>query len=259
MSMTLQNMTSIATLTQNFVSKAGTNPSYGASGTADPLAQALASANKRVSAQISQTEVQLSSYGQIKSGFASLASAGTALSALGKTSAAADVSKAAQDFVAAYNTTTNAVATAVGNAGALANDAGARLAGNDLRRVVTSSTGIADLQKIGISVGQSGALSVDSKALSAALQANPDAVKATLAKLGQAATSTAGSELAKTGAVGSAVASLNSKAKSLATQQTQQQNLAASAQAAIQQSADQTSGSASISAGIAAYMKAFSL
>lgn len=254
MSMTLNDMTKIATLTQNYANKAAAS---------DPMTQVLDSANKRVATQISQTDVQLSSYGQIKSGFASIGSAGTALTKLGATATATDVNRAAQSFVTAYNNTSNALATAVGgsggSAGALANDSLARLAGNDLRRVVTTGTGAADLQKIGISVGQNGSLAIDSKALSAALQANPDAVKATLGKLGQAATNSAASELASGGAVGSAVNSLNNRARNLAAQQTQQQSLIASAQAAIQQSASQANGFGGISAGIAAYMKAFSL
>ncbi len=279
MSMTLGDMTSIATLTQNYLNKSNsTSDTSSATGAAaanaDPLAQALGLADKRIATQISQTNVQLSGYGQIKSGYASLASSGTALTKLDKTSSSADVTKAAQSFVDAFNSTNSAVASATGNAsgsgsaasagvgsaanaGALANEPLARLAGNDLRRIVSNGGGLGELQKIGISVGQNGSLTIDSKALGAALQANPDTVKSTLAKLGQAAASTANNELSAGGAVGSAVNSLTSRAKNLAAQQTQQQNLAASAQTAIQQSA--AGGYGGISAGIAAYMKAFSL
>ena len=269
MAMTLQDMTSIASLTRNLASKAytsgntGTTGAAATSGTSDILTQALDTASKRISTQVSQTDVQLSSYGQIKSGFASLQTTGKALTTLAKDATASDISKAAQNFVNAYNSTTSAVSTAVngsGNtAGALANDQLARLASNDLRRVVTSSTGSSALQNIGISVGQNGSLSIDAKALEKALQANPDAVKSTLSKLGQQANTSATQELSSGGAVGSAVNTLNSRAKNLAAAQSQQQGLAASAQLAIQQASDQTTSFGGFSAGIAAYMKMFSL
>jgi len=269
MSMTLTDMTNIATLARAYANSANTSGMSGMSGTsgtsatADPMTQALDVANKRISAQISQTDVQLSSYGQIKSGFASVQSAGKTLTTLSANASAADVTKAAQSLVDAYNSTTNAVATAVnGNGkspGALANDSLARLSGNDLRRVVTSGSGIADLQKIGISVNSNGSLSVDSTALGKALAANPNAVKGVLSKLGQQANTTASTELSSGGAVGSAVNSLNSQAKNLAAKQTQEQNLAASAQAAVQQNSALTSNFGGVSAGIAAYMKTFSL
>ena len=260
MSMTLHDMSNIATLTRNYASSTNSSSASGASATPDSVSQALDSANKRISAQISQTSVQLSSYGQIKSGFASLQNTGQALTTLAKNASVSDVSKATQSFVDAYNSTNSAISTAVkGNdksAGTLAGNALANRSGSDLHRIVVSNSSSADLKNIGISVNQNGSLTVDTKALEKAVQANPDAVKNTLAKLGQQANTTATNELSSSGAVGSAVNSLNQRAKSLATQQTQEQSLAASAQAAIQQSANQTSG---FSSGIADYMKIFSL
>ncbi len=260
MSMTLQDMTNIATLTRNYANKASSSGTASSAATAsDPLTQMLDVADKRISAQISQTDVQLSSYGQIKSGFASLQTSGKALTSLAKNASASDVTKAAQSFVDAYNNTSNAVNTAIGgsgkSAGALADDQLARLSSNDLKRVVTSSTGAAALQKIGISVGQNGALAIDSKALAAALSANPEAVKSTLAKLGQQANSTATQELSSGGAVGSAVNALSSRSKNLAAAQSQQQGLAAT----LQQNSDQAANFSGFSAGISAYMKMFSL
>lgn len=255
MSMTLQDMTTVATLSRNLYSAGKT--------TTDPLAKVLDTASKRISDQVSQNDVQLSSFGQIKSGFASLQSTGSALTTLAKDASSSDVSKAAQNFVNAFNTASSAVSTAINGTGstpgALANDQLARLSGNDLRRVLTSSGGPAELQKIGISVGQNGSLSLDTKALAQALAANPDAVKGTLAKLGQQASTTATNDLSSSGAVGASVNTLNNRAKNLASAQAQQQGLAASAQTAIQQSADQITGFGSFSSGIAAYMKMFSL
>ena len=184
MAMTLGSMSSIATQTLNLANKAAT------SATSDPLTKSLGIANQRVTDQLSQTNVQLSSYGQSKSGFAALQTTGKTLCTLTKEATASDVSKAAQSFASAFNSTTNAVSSAVngsaGKSGALANDQLARLSGNDLRRVITNSGGASELQKIGISVGQSGTLTVDSKALEKALAANPDAVKGTLSISGGA-------------------------------------------------------------------------
>lgn len=255
MAMTLGDMSRIATLNRQI---------YAAGKTAsDPLTKAVDTASKRIGDQVSKTDVQLSSYGQIKSGLASLQSSGKALTTLAKNATGSEVGKAAQSFVDAYNTGSSAVNTAVNGtgskAGALADDQLARLAGNDLRRIVTNSGGSAELQKIGISVGQNGSLSLDAKALEKALAANPDAVKSTLAKLGGQAETTATRELSSNGAVGSAVNTLNSRAKKLAAAQSQQEGLAAAMQAAIQQSADQLQGGGGFSAGIAAYMKIFSL
>jgi hypothetical protein len=255
--MTLQSMTNIATLTRNF------NIANNASGKTDPVSLALASAAKRTGVQIAQTEAQLSSYGQIKSRFASLQTTGKALTTLAKNAPSADVINAAQGFVNAYNTTNSAIATAVtGNgksAGVLANENPARVTGGDLRRVVTSAASNADLSKIGISVNQNGALSIDSKVLASALQSNPDAVKATLSALGGQANSTATTELSGSGAVGKAVSALGTRATSLATQQSQEQRIATAAQATIQQSANQIASFSGNSTAIGSYLNIFSL
>lgn len=255
MAMTLDSMTSMATLSRNIASSSNVGT--------DPITQAIGAASKRIAQQISSTDVQLSSYGQIKSGFTSVQASGKALSSLSKDATASDVSKAAQNFVNAFNTTATAVSSAInGNgktAGALSNDNLARIASNDLRRTSMSGTGVADLQKIGISIGQNGTLSVDVKALESATKANPDAVKSTLTKLGQQASATATQELSSNGAVGSAVNSLSNRSRVLATQQKQQDNLAAISQSAIQQNLSLSTNASNVSAGISAYMKMFSL
>lgn len=263
MSMTLQDMVNISTLTRNTAVGSSQSGVASASGLTSAITQALDSANKRTSGQISQTNVRLSSYGQIQSGFSALQSTGKALTILAANSSASDVGKAAQGFVDAFNSTNSAISSAVnGNgktAGTLANDVAARLSGNDLRRFATSSTSRAELTAIGVSINQNGSLSLDSKALANALQANPDAVRSTLAKLGQQASSTASNELSSSGTVGKAVNSLNIQAKNLVAQQVQEQKLVASAQATLQQSANQFSGFGASSSGVDAYMKIFSL
>ena len=263
MSMTLQDMTHIDTLTRNASSSSNPASATIAASKSDPLSKALDSANKRTSAQISQTNVQLSSYGQIKSGFSSLQSTGQALTTLAKNASAGDVTRAAQNFVAAYNATNSAVGTTVNgsgkNPGALANAPLVGITSNDLRRVVSGSTGSAELRNIGITVNQNGALSVDSGVFASALQNSPDSVNSTLAKIGQQASATAANELSSGGPVGSAVNSLNNRVKTLAAQQISEQNIAASAQATIQQNTYQTPSNGSFSTGVSAYIKMFSL
>lgn len=254
MAMTLDSMTNLAMLNRNIASTGIA---------ADPVTRALGAASQRIGEQLSSTQVRLSSYGQIQSGFASLQTTGKALGTLAKDATVSDIGKAAQNFVNAFNTTATAVNTAISGSGkspgTLANDSLARIANNDLRRVVPSGTGVAALKDIGISIARNSTLSVDTKALEKAAQANPDAVKNTLANLGQQAALTATRELSSSGAVGSSVNSLSNRARNLATQQQQQESLGALAQSAIQQHADLTSNTADINAGIGAYMKMFSL
>lgn len=226
------------------------------------MSQAFEVAGKRTDAQIDQTNVKFSSYGQIHAGFSSLQRAGKALVALSKGISDTDTSNAAQGFVDAFNTTNGAVNRVIRgtskNPGVLADDTVARISSNDLRRVV-SSVSSAELKNAGISVNQNGSLSIDRKVLGNAVQDNPDAVKSTLAKLGQQATKTATEDLSSSGAVGKTVNSLNTQAKNLAARQTQEDSLMASAQAAIQQNANQFAGFSGSSSGTDVYAKIFSL
>ena len=245
MAMTISSMTSTAVLG----SKYGANTLSVAS---NPIAQAFDNASKRIGKQLESTNVQVSAFGQIKSGFANLQSAGNSLSSLNKISTDNDVKNAAQSFVDAFNNTSSVLSIntrGAGNAsGALANNSNALLAGYDLKRTLTSGSNTAELKKIGISVSSSGTLSLDTKVLGNALTANPTAVKETLAKVGNQLAQVSSKEL--TGNIGSAVNTLSNRAKDLETQQTAQQN-AASSLLSIQQQGS----SSGASVGIAAYMK----
>jgi flagellar capping protein FliD len=258
MALTLQNMVNFSLLN----STTAANGASAKPALSSQSAQALDIASKRISAQVSATNVKLSSYGQIQSGFSSLQTAGKALTTLPANATTGDVSKAVQSFVDAYNTTNSAIATGVNGtgktAGALASDPLVRLSGNDLRRVATSTTGLTELKNIGITVSQNGSLSVDSKVLGNALQANPDAVKSTLAKLGQQAAATATHQLSNSGDVGKSVSLLSTQSKNLAAVQTQQQSLVTSAQTSMQLNANVLGGASGSSGAIGAYMKIFS-
>ena len=246
MAITLDSMVKISTLSQN----ANTQ-----------VVDVFKRANERIGQQLSVTDVQLSAFGQIKAGFADIQAAGKSLSDPKKTSTVEDVTKAAQSFADAYNNTTKAINTATkgdGKAsGALTDDSRARLAGNDLKKVVTSDNNMADLKKIGINVNQDGMMSVDAKALQNAMQANPNAVRDTFAKIGQQAEQISKKELANTGNVGNAVNTLNTRAKNLEAQMAEQQKVAAASQATVQRQVASIGNNAA--GGVAAYMQMFSL
>ncbi|MDD5176449.1 MAG: flagellar filament capping protein FliD [Sterolibacterium sp.] len=229
------------------------NNNYGAgvlSVASDPVARAFDGANKRVGKPLESTNVQVSAFGQIKSGFANLQTVGSGLSSLNKTSTDSDTISAAQSFIEAFNNTSNVISTntkGTGNTGGVLSDnSNAVLAGYDLKRTLTSGSNTAELRKIGISVNSSGTLSLDTKALGSALTANSNAVKDTLAKVGNQVAQVSTKEL--NGNIGSAVNTLSTRAKDLAAQQN-----AASLLLAIQQSVTDVSRGASV--GIAAYMK----
>lgn len=252
MAITLGSMTSITMLNQGL----GVSGVAGASRASDTLALAT----KRTAQKLDDTNVQLSAFGQVNSGFSNVQSASKALSDPKKTGTATDVEKAVQAFATAYNNAAKAVSTAINGTGkengVLANDAHARLAANDLKSVVTSGNNTADLKKIGVSVNKDGTISVDAKALQNAMQANPNAVKDTLAKVGQQAEQVSTKDMAKTGNIGGAVNMLSSRAKNLEAQSAEQQRLASASQAAVQQQSAKIGNTAS---SIAAYMQMFSI
>ena len=254
MAVTLSSMVNIAALTQSAnvaIAK------HGGDITSDPFG----AANLRVEQAISSTDVKLSSYSQIKSGFADIQTTSRDLSDPKKTGASADIVKAAQSFASAYNTTANAASSAINGdsktVGALSGDARANLANNDLKSILTSGSNTADLKKIGINLKSDGTLSVDTAALQSAIQSDPNAVKDTLSTVGKLADQVSTKELATTGYVGGSVNTLSNFSKSLETQLAEQKRLAAASQDAVQ--ATLANFSSTAASGIESYMKIFSL
>lgn len=204
------------------------------------VSDTLAPATQRISRQLESTNVQLSAYGQIKGAFSGAQTASTALtgSATSKTATSADIEKAAQAFVAAYNQATQAVASATSSSakqtGALSSDSRARSAGIDLSRSLTGGSGLADLKQAGITLNKNGTLSLDTKALQNALQANGSQTKSSLARLGQQVGGATSRELASTGNVGASVGKLTSRAQTLSAQQSSLEKQAASLQSTLE-------------------------
>lgn len=253
MAITLNSMTRTAALSQS------ANVAIAKHGTAstDPFS----AANQRVTQQLNSTAVKLSAFSQIKSGLANVQLAAKDLSDPQKTVSSSDLIKTAQSFAAAYNTAsdlTNASVKADGKrSGALAEDVRAHIASSDLKSIVTSGSNVTDLKKIGINLSSDGTISVETIAMQNAIQADPNAVKNTLSKIGQQAGQVITKELATTGNVGGSVNTLSNLSKKLETQLAEQTRLAATSQATVQQQVAGISNTAA--SGVASYLQTLSL
>lgn len=219
----------------------------------------LNAASQRVTQQLSSTVVKLSSFSQLKSGFASVQAAAKDLSDPKKTGTSADIVKAAQAFSSAYNTATKAVSLAVNGdgkkSGALAGDGRASIASNDLKSIVASGSNASELKKIGINQKADGTISVDTVVLQNAIQTNPNAVKGTLAKIGKQADQISTKELGTTGNVGGSINNLDSLSKSLESQSASLKKLGT----ALQDSGQSQVASSIVSGAIKTYLQIFSL
>jgi flagellar hook-associated protein 2 len=202
------------------------------------------------------TNVQLSPFGQVKSSFVDVQTAGRTLSTPAKTSTIEDATKSVQSFTNAYNNATRIINTASNSTGALAASGQTNSASIGLKNVVTSGNNTADLKNIGVSVNQDGTISVDTKALQSAVQANPGLVQDTLAKVGAQAVLVSQKVLSGTSNIGDTVNTLSARVKNQGAKATGQQKPAAGSQNSAQQ---QTENAGSNTAGgIAAYIQMIS-
>jgi flagellar capping protein FliD len=250
MAVTLNDLAGIAQIRQN--------PAVAdALGTSN-VSRAFDQASKRIGQQQEQTQVQLSAYGQIQSGFANLQAAAKNLSNPKYVGTADDIQKAAQSFVDAYNTTRGSLDSALKGSAktppSLNNDGRASLASNDLRSVISTGSNVAELKKIGISIGQDGKLSLDKATLQSALAGDTSAVKKTLSNIGLQADQITTRELSGGGNVGRALDVLNTRAHQLEVQGAAQQKLISSFQTTVDQQSGSFSSISSL-ASIAAYLQ----
>ena len=216
----------------------------------DPIAKALANADKRVQQQLDVTTAQLSSFGKLKSAFADVQSTAKALSSPKAGATDAEISKAAADFVKAFNTALKTAQTNQTQAKSTQEVTGARRAETDLRRVLGNDNSLrSSLKSIGITSQADGSLAIDATKFQAATQANASNLRATVAKLGQQNQAVATRELADNGNVGSALKSLTNQSNSLKARQTEQQTALAS----FQQFASKQNTTFGNQSGLAAY------
>ena len=241
----------------NSTNSANSSNSASATAQTDPVKKAFASSAARLDKDIQATNVQVSAYAQVKSGFARVEDAGKALASGAQTTSAtsttspttaADIKKGLQALVSAYNDTRSAAASA--------GSGSASIASNDLCRTAAANSNHADLRALGVTQQKDGSLVLDTKALDKALQTNPDNARAAAGRVGGQLQQTASRVLASSGSVGSTLNALNARAQALETRQTEQQSLTSAAQQAMQQQAASLSNSVS---GIGSYLSVFSL
>lgn len=227
------NVTGIANLYRSLQTTAGTPLS--------PVQQGLEKTSSRLESQRQATEVQLSAYGQVRSGFSRVEDIGKTL-AKADSVGPAETKQALQSLVTAYNDTRGAAAST--SPGYASN------AANTLRRAASTESMRADLQSLGISQKSDGSLAIDAKKLDQALAANPDAVKQAAARVGGQFQQNATRALSESGGISKTLSSLSSRAQQIEGQQSGLQGLVG---------AQQTASSGNSSAGIESYSRMFSL
>jgi flagellar capping protein FliD len=227
------NVTGIANLYRSVQTTAATPT--------DPVKKGLARASTRLEDQRRTTDVQLSAYGQVKSGFSRVEDAGKTLAKAAPLTPA-DTKKALQLLISAYNDArAAAAATAPGSAGNAA---------NALRRTTSTESMREDLQSMGITQKGDGSLAIDTKKLDQALVANPGAMNEAAARVGGQLQQSATRSLSESGGISKTLNSLNVRAQQIEGQQSGLQGLV---------SAQQTASSSNSATGISSYLRMFSL
>jgi flagellar capping protein FliD len=206
----------------------------------DPVQKkGLEKASARLDTEKQSNAVQLSAYGQVKSGFARIEDAGKALAKADPLSPA-DTKKALQAMVSAYNDTRSAAAATT--PGYASN------AANSLRRAASSSSMRSDMQALGITQKSDGSLSIDTQKLDQAMAANPNTVKDVASRVSGQLQQSATSALSDNGGINRTLNSLNARAQQIDRRQSGLQGLAGS-----------MLSSSSSSSGIDSYMRIFSM
>lgn len=238
------------------------------------ISEALNKPQQRLAATLESTRVQLSAFGQIKSTTAQLETAAQNLRDSQKVSSLDGLTKAVQGFASAVNSRLSAVDRANSSyssnslqANALGTgDASARSAGLEMRRTLEGVAGSnrAALKQMGISVATNGGVTVDNQALQNAFAANPDKVRQTLDKVGQAVAQQSAQQLSNSGSVTSAVTRLTEKLASVEQRQTSNQTLLEQSQKMVSEQekrlaqGQQVAQQAFVFTGVAAYNRVFS-
>lgn len=195
------NVTSIANLYTSMLT-AGVSSGSSSSSIFQKATDRLASAQ-------SSTQVQLSAYSKVKSGATAVQEAGQTLEKGTKLSVS-ETKAALQSLVNAYNETrTAAASTEPGYATTLA---------NNLKRTASSDSVRSDLKSLGITQSSNGTLTIDTKKLDAALQANPSAAQEAAARVGGKLESVATQALSSTGGIASRLNALNQSNDTLSQQ-----------------------------------------
>jgi len=164
-------------------------------------------------------QVQLSAYGQVKSGLERLAEAGQSLRSEAPMSAA-ETKKALQTMVSAYNETRAAAV--------MAEPGRASSAANALRRAVSADEASADLRALGITRQRDGALAIDEKKLDQALASDTAGTRAAAGRFAGRLESVASRALGESGGIGRTLQSLDQRLQQIDNRLTGLQNLSGS-------------------------------
>ena len=172
-------------------------------------------AEKRIQAQVDSTTAQLSSFGKLKSALYDAQLAARALDGVataGSPSAAA-LQTAVRNVATAFN-------SAVEAAKATAATHNASRTGKDLVAALSTNVPMTDaLKNLGFSLGLDGKLALDRNTFDSTYKADPTAVLASLATLGQQVYAVTTKALGTQGSLGLALSSLTQQSSILKTQQ----------------------------------------
>lgn len=235
----------------------------------DPIQQALNQASQRLEDKKQQTDVKLSSLGQVKSSISELQNRSESLTKLNEANENTETTPedkqkqtraAAESFVGAFNNARQTLQSAINgenrSGGALADENRARIAANELSRSISSGTQN-DLKAIGISVQSNGSLKFDAEKFKQAQQANPEQVTQTLSDAGRQVEQSANRQLSNNGNISRSINTLSREAEALDNAQQAQRMLAETMQRNTENATDRLN--ATNAAGIAAYQKIFNL
>lgn len=177
-------------------------------------------AEKRIQAQVDVATAQLSSFGKLKSSLSDMQAVGQGLLGLAAATTPAGQKAAANKFVSTFNAaidSAKAAATAAGDASATQS---ALRSIKDLVHAVNANATTANaLQQLGIQLGASGKLALDSSRFEAAQKTDPAAVTRNLGVVGKQVADASTQELAMDGHLGLYLSALAQRSSILKSQQ----------------------------------------
>ena len=190
-----------------------------ASAASNAVAQALTTADARVQEQQSQTTAQLSSFGLLQSALSEAQTSSQAMGNLSTSSSSSDVTNAMATFFNDYNSViTSAAKTAAMPGNTTAQQSATRVASDTKMALMCDPNAIDAMNTLGITIQSDGTMTQNASTFAAALKNNPSGAISAMATLGADINTAATNELGSSGAVKTAMTSLNSQSTVLATQ-----------------------------------------
>ena len=225
----------------------GSDPSTSdVSGASTVIAQALAKINQRIQTDQTSTTAQLSSFGLLKSALSASQGSAQALTNLTSSTSTADATTAMANFFNDYNSTMAAAANTAAVPGSDSAAQSATRVSRDMQWALNSQPAVIDAMKtVGLTLQSDGTLQQDAKKFAAALSSDPTGTQQAMATIGNAINAAATQELGSSGAVGTAIDSLNQHNTTLAAEQQAMANLATQTGVSSATSSTSTDGTGS--------------